>query len=118
MKNENFSWYRVTQTRQYGHYYITNKTLAGNNDSVFAGKSNEGANFTLIPAAKIAYPEQGKPGVIKDRYLGADGIEHPAPIGDWNRFGFVGWYRIDSIQLYYLQKEVINSSEKTFSNIQ
>ena len=114
MKNEKLQLVPCNIDETYGHYYITNKTLAGNNDSVFAGKSNEGANFTLIPAAKIAYPEQGKPGVIKDRYLGADGIEHPAPIGDWNRFGFVGWYRIDSIQLYYLQKEVINSSEKTF----
>ena len=113
MKNEKLQLVLCDIDETYGHYYITNKTLAEKNGSVSVGKGNESVNFTLIPAAKIAYPQQGKPGIVRDRYLGADGTERPAPIGNWNRFGFVGWYRIDSIQLYYLQKEAVNGPEKT-----
>ncbi len=95
-----------------GRYYITDIALTEKNNFACFGKKEKAVRFTLVPAAKIVFVKMGKPGLIKDKYTGADGVERPAPTADWNKFNFIGQY--DTVQLYYLQKEVTEGAKKMF----
>jgi hypothetical protein len=88
-----------------GSYSITNSYLSGLNGNVSVNTASKGVEFTLIPAAKICYVDNGI-GMIRNNYVGVDGTVYEAPGENWNKFAFFA--QRDTVQLYFLLVEAEN----------
>jgi len=97
-----------------GQYYLTGDYLSVSDRYVTINDNDNGVEFKLVPAAKISNTELGR-GRIQDKYIGADGIERKAPTEYWNNFLFTLQPGIETIQLYYFQREDIDPVSGTIT---